>query len=287
MILPHSAATPWVWRVRARALHLVAATIVGVSAVAVVAALLAGSEGGALRLARGELHHLQGVDSAAAAQASAVDAQAQVLAQQAQMLTALQAQVQGLLASPPAQDSGRGTIAPLAATDRNLAQANAVLRGIAKDVPQLQKMVGALGQEMAAWSVAAEHTPSLWPVLGPITSPFGSRPTPFGGEGTQVHTGVDIGVPSGTHVQATAAGRVVAAGWNTIYGYEVRIDHGQGLQTLYGHNSQLLVRLGQDVAKGQVISLSGSTGASTGPHVHYEIDRYGTPVNPTPYLPGS
>jgi murein DD-endopeptidase MepM/ murein hydrolase activator NlpD len=286
MLVPHSAATPWVWRIRARALHFAALSVAAISVVAVLGVASARAEGGYLRLARGQLARLGGVRTAAAAQADAVDAQAAVLTQQAQELDALSAQVQALLSAQPGGAAAAGVPA-MAGADQNLAQATAALQALSKELPRLQSQVAALGQEMAAWSSAAAHTPSLWPVLGPITSPFGERPTPFGGEGQQFHDGVDIGVPTGTPVHATADGRVIVAGWDSIYGWQVRIDHGSGLQTLYGHNSRLLVAVGEQVVKGQVISLSGSTGASTGPHVHYEVDRYGTPVNPLQYLPGS
>lgn len=290
MILPHSTATPWVWRLRARVLHLALVAIVGLSVVAVGGVLTAHAERGSLRLVRSDLTGLRGVRSAAAAQASAVDAQAQVLDGQAAQLTALGGQVQALLAAQQGLGTAAGGTASapgLAGDDQNLAAASAALQALNREIPQLQSMVGTLGQEMAGWSAAAAQTPSIWPVLGPITSPFGERLSPTGGEGMQFHSGVDIGVPSGTPVHVTAAGAVVFAGWDPIYGWAVRVDNGGGLETLYGHNSRLLVSVGDAVTKGQVVSLSGSTGISTGPHVHYEIDRNGTPINPMPYLPGN
>lgn len=286
MIVPHSTATPLVWRLPARALHVAAAGVAVLTVVAVAAVAVAHAEGGSLHLARAQVQHLRGVGDEAAAQASAVDAQAGVLTQQAQQLRSISDQVQGLMQSPAGQTSSNGVPA-LAESNRNLAQAAAALQALSKQLPQLQSTVATLGQEMSAWSATAAHTPSLWPVLGPVTSPFGPRIAPLGGEGEQFHDGVDIGTPTGTPVHAAADGRVVVAGWDAIYGWEVRIDHGNKLQTLYGHNSRLLVHVGQEVSKGQVVSLSGSTGASTGPHVHYEIDRNGTPINPMNYLPGS
>lgn len=112
-----------------------------------------------------------------------------------------------------------------------------------------------------------------WPVRGPITSGFGSR---WG----SIHTGIDIAVPSGTPVKASRGGTVTSAGWMEGYGYAVIIDHGDGYSTLYGHNSKLLVSTGEHVDAGQVIARSGSTGHSTGPHVHFEIRRSGKPINP-------
>lgn len=122
-----------------------------------------------------------------------------------------------------------------------------------------------------------------WPVSGEITSPYGYRVHPIWGT-TIYHSGIDIGVDEGTPVHAADGGVVVWSGWMGGYGYAVVIDHGNGLSTLYGHNSELAVDEGQSVAKGQVISYAGSTGNSTGPHVHFEVRVYGDPVDPMGYL---
>lgn len=122
-----------------------------------------------------------------------------------------------------------------------------------------------------------------WPVSGEITSPYGYRVHPIWGT-TIYHSGIDIGVDEGTPVHAADGGVVVWSGWMGGYGYAVVIDHGNGLSTLYGHNSELAVDEGQSVAKGQVISYAGSTGNSTGPHVHFEVRANGDPVDPMGYL---
>ena len=122
-----------------------------------------------------------------------------------------------------------------------------------------------------------------WPVSGEITSPYGYRVHPIW-ETTIYHSGIDIGVDEGTPVHAADGGVVVWSGWMGGYGYAVVIDHGNGLSTLYGHNSELAVDEGQSVAKGQVISYAGSTGNSTGPHVHFEVRVNGDPVDPMGYL---
>jgi len=121
------------------------------------------------------------------------------------------------------------------------------------------------------------------PAPGPIVSGFGSRENPIGG-GTGVHTGVDIAAPMGTPIRACKAGRVVIAGWQGGYGNAVVLDHGGGMGTLYGHQSSMAVSAGQTVASGQVIGYVGSTGNSTGPHLHFEVRLGGTPVDPMPYL---
>lgn len=117
----------------------------------------------------------------------------------------------------------------------------------------------------------------IWPVQGPITSPFGMR---WG----VLHPGIDIGVPTGTPVHASAAGTVVWCGWMSGYGNFVVIDHGGGYATAYGHNSRVAVTCGENVAQGQVIAYSGCTGFCTGPHVHFEVRVNGTPVDPLGYL---
>ena len=99
-----------------------------------------------------------------------------------------------------------------------------------------------------------------------------------------MHEGIDVGVGTGTPVHAAAAGVVVYAGWMSGYGNIVVIDHGNGLSTAYGHNSSLQVGQGATVGQGDVVALSGSTGHSTGPHVHFEVRVNGTPVDPLGYL---
>lgn len=132
-------------------------------------------------------------------------------------------------------------------------------------------------------SILAE-TPSIWPLYGLITSPFGWRSNPFSGEGSEIHNGVDIAAPYGTAIRATADGTVVQAGWNGTYGISVTLYHRNGIETLYGHMCRLAVSNGQTVKKGQVIGYEGLTGRTTGPHCHYQVMINGTPVNPMTYL---
>ena len=124
-----------------------------------------------------------------------------------------------------------------------------------------------------------------WPSPGVsrITSPFGNRVHPIL-KYNKLHTGIDIGCPSNTTIVASNAGTVIKAGWNNSYGNVVMIDHGGGIVTVYAHNSSLLVSTGTVVAKGQAISKSGSTGMSTGPHLHFEVRVNGQYVNPSGYV---
>lgn len=132
----------------------------------------------------------------------------------------------------------------------------------------------------------SEELPSIWPVDGRLMSYFGRRSDPFSGEGA-FHAGIDISVPTGTPVHATADGTIMSAEWAGQYGRMVIIDHGGGVQTYYAHMSRLDVIAGQWVHRGEVIGKSGSSGRSTGAHVHYEVRRRGTPVNPSQFLRAS
>jgi len=117
-----------------------------------------------------------------------------------------------------------------------------------------------------------------------VTSEFGGRVDPITGK-RDGHTGMDLAVPAGTPVRAALPGTVTVAKYHYSYGNYVMIDHGNGLSTLYAHNSKLLVRVGQTVQVGYVVSLSGSTGRSTGPHLHFEVRVNGQRTNPRSYLP--
>ena len=129
--------------------------------------------------------------------------------------------------------------------------------------------------------------PSIWPVFGKLESGVGGRRNPFGGRGFEFHEGQDIDATYGTPVQVSASGRVIIAGWQRGYGKVVYVDHGNGLSTRYGHLSAIDVAVGQSVTQGQTIGLVGSTGRSTGPHLHYEVRINNQPVDPKPYLPGA
>jgi murein DD-endopeptidase MepM/ murein hydrolase activator NlpD len=118
----------------------------------------------------------------------------------------------------------------------------------------------------------------IWPVSAPITSPFGMR------WGT-LHPGIDLGAAYGTPIHAAGSGTVVWCGWMSGYGNLVMIDHHNGLATAYGHQSSIAVGCNQEVSQGQVIGYVGSTGYSTGPHLHFEVRLNGTPVDPLGYLP--
>ena len=135
---------------------------------------------------------------------------------------------------------------------------------------------------LADWTRLAA-APTLWPVQGQIMSSFAERQDPFSGEGA-FHRGVDISAGYGQPIVAPADGVVEFADFRNGFGRTVMIDHGYGVETLYGHMSGWAVAPGQHVARGDVIGYVGMSGRATGPHVHYEVHLNGVPVNPYKYL---
>lgn len=135
---------------------------------------------------------------------------------------------------------------------------------------------------LVIWSCTACSIPR-WPVSGPVTSPYGLR---LRGLSPQIHRGIDVFVPVGTPVQAMKNGKVVFAGEQRGYGLVVILEHGPKLRTVYAHLSEISVKQGDDVHGKQVIALSGQTGDATGPHLHFEIQRWGAAEDPVLLLGG-
>lgn len=185
---------------------------------------------------------------------------------------------------PPKSDAsvyaGKGGASLGSASEVNVMleqEKNISLQAKAK-AEDLQKLLGAIENE----NYRRDATPSQWPTDGGfISSPFGGRPNPFSGYGRDWHPGIDIAVDYGTPVYASAAGYVQQAGWYGGYGKYIRLGHDFGYETAYGHMSRLAVSAGSFVKKGEVIGYVGSTGYSTGPHLHFEILKYGEQVNPS------
>jgi murein DD-endopeptidase MepM/ murein hydrolase activator NlpD len=176
----------------------------------------------------------------------------------------------------------------------DLSQLSAAARAEAEEIDSLQAASAAIGERIrraqaqraaAAQSTGtqsgSQSTPSssgfIWPASGPVTSPFGWR---WG----RMHEGIDIGAPYGSAIRAAASGTVIYCGWESGYGNLTVIDHGGSLATAYGHQSSIAVTCGQQVSQGQVIGYVGSTGHSTGPHLHFEVRVNGSPVDPMGYL---
>jgi len=154
-------------------------------------------------------------------------------------------------------------------------------------VATLAAKMSRLEEDMRAYEAILRkrgYTPTVWPVEGTLEAGFGGRRNPFGGGGYEFHSGQDIEAPPGAPVIAGASGRVSFVGWQNGYGQLVVIDHGGGLTTRYGHLSHIDVELGQTVERAQLVGKVGSTGRSTGPHLHYEVRINDQPVNPQQYL---
>lgn len=176
-----------------------------------------------------------------------------------------------------------------------MASQSAQLEAAARDAARYEQMLAELeanSSEIQAFIQRLEATPAgrrraaipfrggFWrPVNGRISSGFGMRFHPILHR-TKLHTGVDFSAPTGSPIHAAARGTVIHAGWWGAYGNAVIVDHGGGLTTLYGHMSKIACSPGQDVSRGRVLGYVGSTGWSTGPHLHYEVRRNGVPVNP-------
>jgi murein DD-endopeptidase MepM/ murein hydrolase activator NlpD len=154
------------------------------------------------------------------------------------------------------------------------------LTGIVKEegdnLRALERFLGRATRVLAA-------LPSRWPVRGPVNSGFGGRTSPWSAK-SEFHSGLDIGAPIGAQVKSPAPGTVVFAGTHQEYGQTLIIDHGNETKSLYGHLSKLSVAVNQKVQRGETIAMTGNTGRSSGPHLHYEIQVKGQSVNPTSYL---
>ena len=143
----------------------------------------------------------------------------------------------------------------------------------------LQELSLAAEQKSSRWAA----TPSIWPVKGWVTSGFGPRVSPFT-EKPAWHDGLDIGAAANAPVQAPAQGRVTTVGFDPKLGNLVKVDHGFGIETLYGHLAKALVKEGQRVKRGEIVGLVGSTGLATGPHLHYMVKVHGQTLDPVKYI---
>jgi murein DD-endopeptidase MepM/ murein hydrolase activator NlpD len=255
---------------------------------------LLGSTDGSGDLVEGK-HYLQRVSDKRQGDAKRVtrlkqqlDAQRDAVAQQKQQADAARAaaadekaQLDNLAAQ---QASARD------AADNALQVENAALGDAISQHDQAEAALAAESARIAELAQSAGDGPSLgdgtfiWPVSGPITSGFGYRTDPITGA-TAYHAGLDIGAGCGTPIKAAGTGVILSAGFNSGgYGNMTLINHGNGLSTLYGHQSSIIVSAGQSVTQGQVIGYVGSTGKSTGCHLHFEVRVNGNPVDPRGYL---
>ena len=169
-----------------------------------------------------------------------------------------------------------------------------LLAAVQADIAEVEGEISALEKEQAAVEAAIRAAQSSggenpgilsWPVNASVSSPFGYRIHPISGV-RKLHTGMDLSAGSGTTIRAAGSGTVILASWYGGYGNAVVIDHGGGLSTLYAHQSSIAVSVGQSLIVGDTVGYVGTTGYSTGPHLHFETREWGTPVNPMNYLSG-
>jgi len=163
--------------------------------------------------------------------------------------------------------------------EQELDDIEVLLNELLEVAPDLSEVLSQDKQNMEDHIYLMEHTPDMWPTWGTITGVFNERRYGY------YHKGLDIGNNTGTSINSTAAGVVIYAGWHGSYGRKIVIYHGFGYSTVYAHLSKMYAAVGDEVEKGEVIGTMGSTGRSTGPHLHYEVLVDGIPNNPQDFLP--
>lgn len=288
MIVPHRGKKIYQFKMPIRIVKIGLATI---GALAIFATAGVAHYQYTLHRAQTDLDELQTLRSVNVAQASQLNQLAKntaILQEEMSKLNQLDAEVRRLLnkeelpgvsrsgfSRPTSGIGGVGgpVVKPQAAELNNLVkdlQVGAKARG--ESLAELMESLRERNARIAA-------TPSIWPAEGVVTSRFGWR---WGG--SDWHPGIDVAADTGTPIMATASGVVIASGWNGGYGRQVTVDHGYGITTSYAHASEIVVTVGQSVKKGQLVAYMGSSGFSTGPHVHYEVRVNGTAVNPAGFL---
>jgi murein DD-endopeptidase MepM/ murein hydrolase activator NlpD len=175
-----------------------------------------------------------------------------------------------------------GPAAPAEPTPAHLVPRDELSR-LAESVAQESQSLQVLDRLMTRAAKILATLPSHWPVRGPVNSEFGNRASPWTSE-KEFHSGMDIRAEKGTLVRAPAGGDVSFAGWHAEYGHTVVIEHGNDIRSAYGHLSKIAVTVGQRVDIGTPLGLTGNSGRSSGPHLHYEILVKGRAVNPRAYL---
>jgi murein DD-endopeptidase MepM/ murein hydrolase activator NlpD len=214
------------------------------------------------------------------------------LEEKMQCLEQLDTDLRGLLENDPAlkqsikkddsrSDAGRSILSSRRGLDRE--RAIKQLQLLEQKLPEQEQSLEELKDAVIQRTDRLSHTPSIYPVSGKITSKFGYRKSPFSRR-QEFHDGLDIGASYGATVVATADGMVTFVGYRSGYGRTVTISHGYGFETSYCHNSSTLVKVGQQVKKGQAIAKVGSSGRSTGPHLHYMVKLNGELKNPADFL---
>jgi len=247
-----------------------------------------------LRNAESNVRELQSVTAEQQTKLQTIDKQADELANQLKAVQRENAEIKRLIGADkgakklhsfvaPPEGARRADFGAVQERLRELARASAATRA---DAQHLQRVALRVLNVRRLASMARERMiasiPSLNPVGGAIAASFGWRTNPW----PEYHKGVDLEANYGDMVRAAAAGTVASAGWDGGFGNKVDIDHGNGYHTWYAHLSRIAVTAGQRVTKGAPIAFVGSTGESTGPHLHYQVMYAGNPIDPAPFLNG-
>jgi murein DD-endopeptidase MepM/ murein hydrolase activator NlpD len=238
-----------------------------------------------------ELERLRQVNSVQDSQIEQLAKNTAVLQEDMNRLNKLDAEIRRLVNSEdlPASRSGSGRTAPGydgqggAPAKPQAAELSALVQELQAAARVREQSLKTMRDVLIERNARLAATPTIWPAYGDVTSRYGWRSSPWGW-GSDWHPGIDIANDYGTPIAATADGEVVYSGWYSGYGKMVQISHGYGVVTVYAHNSENLVKVGERVNKGDIVAYMGSTGYSTGSHVHYEVRVNGTAVNPANYL---
>lgn len=241
---------------------------------------------------KAELERLRQVNAAQHTQIEQLAKSTATLQEDMERLNKLDADIRRLVNSEDLPASRSGTTRPPGgysgqggpSVQPQIGELSQLIHDLETNATEREHSLANLRDALAERNARLSATPSIWPTDGVVTSRFGWRSSPWGGGGGDWHPGIDIANEYGTPIRATADGEVIYSDWYSGYGRLVQIDHGNGIVTLYGHNSQIVVHVGERVKKGEVIAYMGSTGNSTGSHCHYEVRVTGTAINPANYL---
>ena len=293
MIVPHQGkSTVFRLRIPIQAVKYIA-VMAGIFFIAVITAMLYyGQEIHVASSEKGELENLRQVNVAQKKQIEELSHKTNTLQADMNRLNQLEVDIKKMINAEDEPQTSRSSDRPTLGFNGKggpepklqLEQISSELQSIQNNLPIEENNLMSLKEILIEKRAKQAYTPSIWPARGDVTSRFGGRSSPFGG-GSDYHPGIDIANEAGTPILAAADGIVVYSGWNNGgYGNLVQIDHGNGIETLYGHCSTIVVQVGQQIHKGDLIAYMGSTGLSTGSHVHYEVRVNGTAVNPESFL---
>lgn len=233
-----------------------------------------------LRILHAEVAARRASEEAAAARARAA---AEAARQRAEEAARAQAEAEARLAEAAAKAAAEQAARRTMSSDPQLAQLDRQVTSLIEKLRAGAALAPGGRQILSVpLPTSGPGAPSRWPLKTEVTSTFGYRTFR---DALDWHTGIDMAVDQGTEIHPTQGGLVVFAGWQPGFGWCVEVGHGQGYSTLYGHLSRILVDAGDTVTTDSMVGLSGSTGNSTGPHLHYEVRLNGKAIDPTPYLP--